>query len=106
MVGGAFTHEGDRCTFETLALRLGITDPGVRHIAEIVHDIDLKDGKFPRADAAGVQQLLLGIVRAHSDDEARIERGSTLFADLFRSFSTSVTHPTRSRPAPRARKSR
>ncbi|MGH9364601.1 MAG: chromate resistance protein ChrB domain-containing protein, partial [Thermoanaerobaculia bacterium] len=46
MVGGDFTHEGDRCTFETLLAHTGGRDTGLRHIAEIVHDIDLKDGKF------------------------------------------------------------
>ena len=87
MVGGDFTHEGDRCTFETLVLRLGIADAAIRQIAEIVHDIDLKDGKFSRGDAAGVQQLLLGIVSAHPDDAARIERGRALFDDLYSSFA-------------------
>jgi len=107
MVNGDFTHEGDRCSFETLAFRLGITDSGVLQIAEIVHDIDLKDGKFARGDAAGVQQLLLGIVSALPGDEARIERGAALFDDLYRSFTTSVTDSARGgRAAPTSRKSR
>ena len=46
MFGAGFGHEGDRCTFETLTTRFGITDPAVARIAEIVHDLDLKDGKF------------------------------------------------------------
>lgn len=89
MVGGDFTHEGDRCTFETLAMRLGITDPALSQIAQIVHDVDLKDGKYGRADAPGVQQLILGLVLAHPDDDARLERGFALFDDLYRSFSKS-----------------
>jgi Chromate resistance exported protein len=39
-----FTHEGDRCTFEVLLQRLKLNHPALRPIAEIVHDIDLKDG--------------------------------------------------------------
>ena len=44
-----FTHEGDRCTFEVLLQRLLLSHQALRAIAEIVHDIDLKDGKFGRS---------------------------------------------------------
>ncbi len=102
MVPADFTHEGDRCTFETLVLRLGIADPGVAEIAEIVHDIDLKDGKFGRSDAAGIQRLLLGIVLSHPEDEQRLERGFALLDDLHRSFSRDAEPGT----APRKTKTR
>src|SRR5581483_1020917 len=39
MFDGEFTHAGDRCTFETLLDRFALTDPALRAIAEIVHDI-------------------------------------------------------------------
>jgi hypothetical protein len=86
MVGGDFTHEGDGCTFETLVRTLGGPDPALRQVAEIVHDIDIKDGKFGRADAPGVQQVILGIVLHSSDDEERLRRGFALFDDLYASF--------------------
>jgi hypothetical protein len=38
-----FRHEGDRCTFEVLALRFGIHDLAVRRLNEVVHDVDLKE---------------------------------------------------------------
>ena len=66
MVGGDFTHEGDRCTFESLIARAGVADPALAPIAEIVHDVDLKDGKFGRPDAAGIKQLLEGLIAATS----------------------------------------
>ncbi|MFI5120002.1 MAG: chromate resistance protein ChrB domain-containing protein [Thermoanaerobaculia bacterium] len=87
MMPGDFTHEGDRCTFETLVARTGLSDPAVSEIAEIVHDIDLKDGKYGRTDAAGIQRLLLGLVLSHPEDEDRLTRGFALFDDLYRSFS-------------------
>jgi hypothetical protein len=86
IVGGDFTHEGDRCTFETLLLRAARSDPALSAIAEIVHDIDLKDGKFGRDDAAGVRQLVDGIIRSHRKDEDRLARGASLFDDLYASF--------------------
>ena len=54
MFEAEFTHEGDRCTFEVLVGRSGLEGSGAHAIAEIVHDIDLKDGKFGRAEAEGI----------------------------------------------------
>jgi hypothetical protein len=86
MVDGDFTHEGDACTFETLAARAGISDPAVRALAEIVHDIDLKDGKFGRPEARGVEQVLAGLLLSSPSDEERLERGFDLFDGLYESF--------------------
>ena len=104
-VGGEFTHEGDRCTFETLLARLALADPALAQIAEIVHDIDLKDGKFGRADAAGIAQLVTGIALAHPDDLDRLDRGFALLDDLYESFRRRlpVPNPAAARPERRAR---
>lgn len=82
MVGGDFTHEEDRCTFETLVGRVGLPDKGVRAIAEIVHDLDLKDAKFARAEAAGVRLMLDGLMARTESDDQRIERAMVIFDDL------------------------
>jgi hypothetical protein len=83
MFEAEFTHEGDLCTFEVLLDRFGLDEPALRSIAEIVHDIDVKDAKYGREDAPGVGQVVAGIAAAHSSDEARLERGSALFDDLY-----------------------
>jgi hypothetical protein len=86
MVEGDFTHEGDLCTFETLLARTGIRDRALSEIAEIIHDIDLKDSKFGRAEAAGIERLVTGLVLGNSKDEARLARGLILFDELYQSF--------------------
>jgi hypothetical protein len=78
-----FTHDGDLCTFEVLLDRFGLDEPSLRTIAEIVHDVDVKDGKYGREDAPGVGQVVAGIAAAHADDAARLERGNALFDDLY-----------------------
>jgi hypothetical protein len=95
MPGGTFTHDGGGCSFETLIAKTGTPDAALRRIAEIVHAIDLKDGKYDRPETAGVGQLLAGIVAAHADDATRLERGATLFDDLYRAFQDKprVTMP-------------
>ena len=86
MFEAEFTHEGDRCTFEVLVARAGLTDPALTVIGEIVHDIDLKDGKFGRAEASGIARLIEGISTHSKDDGERLERGVTVFDDLYESF--------------------
>ena len=86
MFEAEFTHEGDNCTFEVLLARIGIADPALHAIAEIVHDIDLKDDKFAREEAAGIRTLIAGICLAASNDNERIARGAALFGDLYEYF--------------------
>jgi hypothetical protein len=86
MFEAEFTHEGDRCTFEVLLGRAGLNDPALNAIGEIVHDIDLKDEKFGREEAAGIRSLIAGICAPDRDDAERIARGGAVFDDLYESF--------------------
>ncbi len=86
MFEAEFTHVGDRCTFEVLREHFELHDLALQPIAEIVHDIDLKDAKFGREETAGIDRLIAGIAMAHRDDEARLTRGSAVFDDLYEYF--------------------
>jgi len=88
MFEGEFTHEGDRCSFEVLLGRAGLSDPALQVIAEIVHDIDLKDAKFGREEATGIAHLIAGIAAANQDDEKRITQGGPVFDNLYQYFRT------------------
>ena len=95
MFEGEFTHEGDRCTFETLVYRFGLeNDPALMAIAEVVHDIDMKDGKYDRPDTAGVESLLTGIARSTPNDDERVVHGGALFAALYASARGTATDAT------------
>ncbi len=89
MFEAEYTHEGDRCTFETLLRRFRLRDPALRAIGEIVHDIDCKDAKFDRMEAAGVERLLGGIARESATDKTRLRRGGAVFDNLYQSFLRS-----------------
>lgn len=87
MFEAEFTHEGDRCTFETLVARFGLqADTALRAVGEIVHDIDVKDAKFARVEAAGVERLLEGIAAAYPSDDDRLEHGAALLDGLYAAF--------------------
>ena len=68
MFEAEFTHEGDRCTFEVLLDRAGLKDAALRSIAEIIHDVDLKDNKFGREEAAGIRTLMDGIAATTTNE--------------------------------------
>jgi hypothetical protein len=87
MFEGEFTHKGDRCTFEVLIAHAGLVDPALTAIGEIVHDIDLKDDKYGRAETAGVKSLITGIATPGTDDERRLARGAVLLDGLYDSFA-------------------
>ena len=96
MFGAGFGHEADRCTFEALAVRFDIRDAAVARIAEIVHDLDLKDGKFGAPEAATLGIAIDGLQLSSIDDEVLLDQGMTLFEALYRSFGRS-TRPSRPR---------
>jgi hypothetical protein len=81
-----YTHEGDSCTFEVLARRFQISDAAVSAIAEVIHDIDVHDGKFGRPETPGIERLINGIALSQPDDEARIALGSQLFDALYEAW--------------------
>jgi hypothetical protein len=90
MFEAEYTHEGDRCTFETLATRFAPDDPALAAIGEMVHDIDCKDARFGRPETPGLERLIAGIARAHQRDEDRLERGAATFDALYESFAGSA----------------
>ena len=87
MFDGEFTHEGDRCTFEVLLQRFGLQDEALTRIGEIVHDIDLKEGRYKHVETAGVDHLIAGIAMRHGEDAARIQEGAAVFEGLYEFFS-------------------
>jgi hypothetical protein len=82
MFDGEYTHEGDRCTFEVMIRRLRLQDQALGPLAEVVHDIDLKDEKFARSETSGVYALLTGMVAAQTEDDRRMAEGLRLFDSL------------------------
>jgi hypothetical protein len=115
MFGVEFSHRGEGCTFETLCTVFGIQEPAVARLAEIVHDLDLKDSRFGAAEAATVGTIIDGLQLAHTDDQRLLEQGSELFDALYRAFEQSArsagprvlakarTKPTSRRPRPSGR---
>ena len=88
MADGEFTHEGDRCSFETLLMRASLTaDPALVAIGEVIHDLDIGDDKYARPEAAGLGAMLSGICASSDDDLQRIAMGSEALNQFHAYFS-------------------
>ena len=66
-----------------------LDQPALRRIAEIVHDIDLKDRRYDSPETPTIAALVEGVRQAHGDDGEALERGMQIFDALFRSFETT-----------------
>lgn len=83
MRGAEFTHVGELCTFEVLVRSFGIRNKAVKAIAGIVHDLDVKDEKYGKPEAAGVEEILSGIRKTAQGDADALERGMAVFEMLY-----------------------
>jgi len=84
MFGAELTHQGEDCTFETMLKRFGLVDDaGLRGVAEIVHDIDLKDHKFNRLEAAGLDAVVTGLAALLKDDRKLAQQCGAVFDGLY-----------------------
>ena len=84
--GGEFTHTGDLCTFEVLVKAFELKDKPLKKMAEIVHDLDMKDEKY-KAAAKGLEDILTGIRKTAKDDADALEKGMAVFEMLYVSKS-------------------
>ena len=83
MFEAEYGHGEGRCTFETLALVFGLADPALKAIAEMIHDLDLKDGRYGRPETEGLGRLLSGIAAFHRGDVDRLEYGAAALDALY-----------------------
>ncbi len=96
MSRGEFGHRGNLCTFETMLKAFGLGDPGLRAIAEIVHEIDLRDGRYVRSEVAGVDVILRGWQALPDAD--REAHGVALFEGLYAALSQAGPRLPRKNP--------
>ncbi len=78
-----FGHQGNLCSFETMMLRFGLEQSGVFAIAQIVHELDLRDGQYISPEAIGVETVLKGWLLAGLTDIELESLGIKLFEGLY-----------------------
>jgi hypothetical protein len=87
MRDGVFSHRGNLCTFETMVLAFGLDEPSLHLMGEIVHEIDLRDGRYTHPETAVIDAVLKGwLLRGFSDQELEAH-GVALFEGLYVAFA-------------------
>lgn len=85
--GAEFGHHGENCTFETMVKAFAIQDPAITEMSEIIHDVDLKDHKFGRTEASGLNLVIRSLSDSIQDDHRVLEIGTSILDGLYQSFS-------------------
>lgn len=94
MAEAEFTHEEDRCSFETIVLRVGLSDdPALVAIGELIHDLDIGDSKFKRPETPGLGAILSGACASSDDDLQRITRAGEALDQFYAFFTARETKP-------------
>lgn len=82
---GEFTHSGDMCTFEVIIKAFNLKDKVVKKMAEVVHEIDMKDDKYENMESRGIENILAGIRKTIKNDLEALEKGMAVFEMLYES---------------------
>jgi rhodanese-related sulfurtransferase len=78
----AFSHEGERCSFDAFLKAYRLTDPALDELAVIVRGADT--GRLELApQAAGLAAISLGLSRVFRDDHEMLEHGMVLYDALY-----------------------
>jgi hypothetical protein len=83
-----FGHTGNLCTFETMLAAFDFKEPALQTIAEIVHEIDIRDGRYARPETGGIEVILKGWLLTDLSDAELESRGIELFEALYSAFSS------------------
>lgn len=88
--GAAFTHVGNRVTFETLMASFGLeTDAALMRLAAVVHALDV--GGEPVPEAKGFEAVMSGARERLTDDDALLAEMSTVLDSLYAHFQREAT---------------
>lgn len=88
--GAAFTHVGDRVTFETLLASFDLEgDPALMRLGALVHQLDV--GGEPVAEASGFEAVMAGARERLNDDDALLTEMSAMLDSLYAHFAREAS---------------
>jgi hypothetical protein len=75
-------HEG-RCSFESIMLKYGLTDPALQRLATIVHAADVAEDIDQDPLARGLEAIASGYSLRYPDDEENLARQFEVYDALY-----------------------
>ncbi|MCU9957618.1 chromate resistance protein [Burkholderia sp. BKH01] len=86
--GAAFTHVGERVTFEVLLASFGLDkDPALMRLGEIVHALDVGGTAAP--EAVGFEAVMAGTRQRTENDDQLLEQMSAVLDSLYAHFASN-----------------
>jgi hypothetical protein len=78
-------HVDGRCSFESILLKYGLTDPALRRLARIVHGADIPQEIDVTPQSAGLRAIAYGFALLHGeDDQAKLRLEGPMYDALYR----------------------
>lgn len=78
----AFSHDGERCSFDAFIKTFRLADPALLQLADIVRGADTARPDIA-PQAAGLVALSLGLSRLYQDDHAMLRQGMVMYDALY-----------------------
>jgi rhodanese-related sulfurtransferase len=94
--GVEFSHEGERCSFDTFLRLYGIQDPALHQLATIVRGADTSRHDLA-PQCAGLFAVSLGLSANFPDDHEMLTHGMVLYDALY-TWCRSLQHETHNWP--------
>lgn len=87
--GAAFTHVGERVTFEVLLASFGLDkDPALLRLGEMVHALDV--GGAPVPEAIGFEAVMAGARERAADDDQLLDEMGCVLDSLYTHFGSTA----------------
>lgn len=87
--GAAFTHVGERVTFEVLVASFGLDkDPALLRLGEMVHALDV--GGAPVPEAIGFEAVMAGARERAADDDQLLDEMGRVLDSLYTHFASTT----------------
>lgn len=84
-------HVGGRCSFESILLKFGLTDPALGRLAAIVHGADVESDLHKTPEAAGLKALAMGFRKLYGErDLEKLEAQMPVYDALYAWCQTQV----------------
>ena len=76
-------HHDGRCSFESIMLKYGLTEPGLVRLAKIVHAADVAADIDTDPIARGFEAIASGFSLRYPDDEENLSRQFEMYDSLY-----------------------
>jgi rhodanese-related sulfurtransferase len=96
-----WSHRGDHCTFDTMLVEFGLTDPSLQKLAMIIRGADTARMDLA-PEAAGRIAVSLGLSRMFKDDLAQLDAAMIMYDSFYR-WCRDASDETHNWPSPQVK---